>query len=212
MIEDEELLADGIARGLRKHGFATDVTTDGDLGFEKARVNSYDVVVLDRDLPGLHGDEVCKGLRALEHPPRILMLTASGTVADRVEGLTLGADDYMPKPFAFAELVARVTALGRRAPGLPAVIHKHDLEIDVARRSVARAGRPIQLTPREFGVLQTLADAEGAVVSQEQLLEKVWDENADPFTQSVRVIVSRLRRKLGDPPLIQTEFGVGYRL
>ncbi|MEU4528357.1 response regulator transcription factor [Micromonospora ureilytica] len=205
VVEDERNLADAIARGLRKRGMAVDVAYDGDAGHEAAFVTRYDVVVLDRDLPGVHGDQICADLAASGALTRVLMLTASGTVADRVEGLQLGADDYLPKPFAFDELVARVQALGRRAtPAAPPVL-------DPARRVATRAGVPMDLTNKEFGVLCELLKARGAVVSSEELLERVWDANTDPFTTIVRVTVMTLRKKLGDPPLIETVVGAGYR-
>ncbi|MGW3897004.1 response regulator transcription factor [Micromonospora profundi] len=212
VVEDERNLADAIARGLRKRGMAVDVAYDGDAGHEAAFVTRYDVVVLDRDLPGVHGDQICAELAASGALTRVLMLTASGTVADRVEGLQLGADDYLPKPFAFDELVARVQALGRRAtPAAPPVLELADLVLDPARRVATRAGVPIDLTNKEFGVLGELLKARGAVVSSEELLERVWDANTDPFTTIVRVTVMTLRKKLGDPPLIETVVGAGYR-
>jgi DNA-binding response OmpR family regulator len=212
VVEDERNLADAIARGLRKRGMAVDVAYDGDSGHEMAFVTRYDVVVLDRDLPGVHGDQICADLAASGALTRVLMLTASGTVADRVEGLQLGADDYLPKPFAFDELVARVQALGRRAtPAAPPVLELADLVLDPARRVATRGGQPIDLTNKEFGVLCELLKARGAVVSSEELLERVWDANTDPFTTIVRVTVMTLRKKLGDPPLIETVFGAGYR-
>ena len=192
---------------------AVDVATDGESGLEKASVNRYDVVVLDRDLPVLHGDDVCRALAEDASPSRILMLTAAGSVDDRVDGLVLGADDYLGKPFAFAELVARVRALARRAQApLPPVLRRHDVVVDPARRSATRAGRPLALSPKEFAVLEVLLGADGAVVSAEELLERVWDEHADPFTNTVRVTVMNLRRKLGPPPLVETVVGAGYRL
>ncbi|QLQ39990.1 response regulator transcription factor [Micromonospora robiginosa] len=213
VVEDERNLADAIARGLRKRGMAVDVAYDGDAGHEAAFVTRYDVVVLDRDLPGVHGDRICADLAASGTLTRVLMLTASGTVADRVEGLQLGADDYLAKPFAFDELVARVQALGRRAtPAAPPVLAVGDLELDPARRVVTRAGVPLDLTNKEFGVLAELLKARGAVVSSEELLERVWDANTDPFTTIVRVTVMTLRKKLGDPPLIDTVVGAGYRV
>ncbi|PTA44352.1 response regulator transcription factor [Micromonospora sp. RP3T] len=213
VVEDERNLADAIARGLRKRGMAVDVAYDGDAGHEAAFVTRYDVVVLDRDLPGVHGDRICADLAASGTLTRVLMLTASGTVADRVEGLQLGADDYLAKPFAFDELVARVQALGRRAtPAAPPVLAVADLELDPARRVVTRAGVPLDLTNKEFGVLAELLRARGAVVSSEELLERVWDANTDPFTTIVRVTVMTLRKKLGDPPLIDTVVGAGYRI
>jgi DNA-binding response OmpR family regulator len=178
-----------------------------------ALVTRYDVVVLDRDLPGVHGDTICADLVASGALTRVLMLTASGTVADRVDGLSIGADDYLPKPFAFDELVARVRALGRRAtPPAPPVLTAGDVVLDPARRVVSRAGKVVDLTRKEFGVLQVLLSARGAVVSSEELLERVWDANADPFTTTVRVTMMTLRKKLGDPPLIETVVGAGYRV
>ncbi|NED51533.1 response regulator transcription factor [Micromonospora aurantiaca] len=213
VVEDERNLADAIARGLRKRGMAVDVAYDGDAGHEAAFVTRYDVVILDRDLPGVHGDRICADLAASGALTRVLMLTASGTVADRVEGLQLGADDYLAKPFAFDELVARVQALGRRAtPAAPPVLEVGDLVLDPARRVVSRGGVPLDLTNKEFGVLAELLKARGAVVSSEELLERVWDANTDPFTTIVRVTVMTLRKKLGDPPLIDTVVGAGYRI
>ena len=213
VIEDERNLADAIARGLRRAGMAVDVAYEGDSGHEMAFVTRYDVVVLDRDLPGRPGDEICADLVSSGALTRVIMLTASGTVADRVEGLQLGADDYLPKPFAFDELVARVRALGRRAtPAAPPVLASGDLVLDQAKLAVTRAGRPIELTRKEFGLLQELLRADGAVVSSEELLERVWDANTDPFTTIVRVTMMTLRRKLGDPPLIETVVGAGYRI
>jgi DNA-binding response OmpR family regulator len=211
LVEDEQPLAKYVAAGLRKHGFAVDVAFDGRTALAKCAVTPYDVVVLDRDLPVVHGDAVCREL-AGQGAARILMLTASGTVEDRVEGLTLGADDYLGKPFAFSELVARVRALSRRsAPATPPVLRAGDVVLDPARRTVERAGRLLHLTPKEFGVLEQLLAAGGAVVSAETLLDKVWDEHADPFTNAVRITVGTLRRKLGDPPLIETVPSAGYR-
>jgi DNA-binding response OmpR family regulator len=213
VVEDEAALADAVARGLRREGMAVDVAYDGEDGYEKATVTRYDVVVLDRDLPGMSGDELCRRLAAGGTLTRMIMLTASGTVADRVEGLSLGADDYLAKPFAFAELVARVRALARRStPPAPPVLTAGDIELDSARRSVTRGGRAIELTRKEFGVLEVLLGAGGAVVSSEELLDRVWDENADPFTTTVRVTVMTLRRKLGDPPVVATVVGAGYRV
>lgn len=213
VVEDERNLADAIARGLRKRGMAVDVAYDGDSGHEMAFVTRYDVVVLDRDLPGVPGDQICAEMATSGTLTRVLMLTASGTVADRVEGLQLGADDYLPKPFAFDELVARVQALGRRAtPAVPPVLAVADLVLDPARRTATRADMPVDLTNKEFGVLHELVKAGGAVVSSEELLERVWDANTDPFTTIVRVTVRTLRRKLGDPPLIETVVGAGYRV
>jgi len=213
VVEDERNLADAIVRGLRRQGMAVDVAYDGSAGHEMAFVTRYDVVVLDRDLPGVHGDQICADLVGSGALTRVLMLTASGTVADRVEGLQLGADDYLPKPFAFTELVARVQALGRRAtPAAPPVLTIADLTVDPARRVATRDGQPVDLTRKEFGVLEELVKARGAVVSSEELLERVWDANTDPFTTTVRVTVMTLRRKLGEPPLIETVVGAGYRV
>jgi DNA-binding response OmpR family regulator len=211
--EDERKVADAVARGLRREGMAVDVAYDGAAALDKARLYPYDVVVLDRDLPLVHGDEVCRTLRDEEPASRLLMLTAADGVDDLVDGLALGADDYMPKPFAFAELVARLRALARRAnPALPPTLRRGDLELDPARHAVTRAGRAIELTPKEFAVLEVLMAADGGVVSNDELVEQVWDENADPFTNSVRMTVLRLRRKLGDPPAIETVKGAGYRV
>jgi DNA-binding response OmpR family regulator len=192
---------------------AVDVALDGDEGHEKATVTRYDVVVLDRDLPGMSGDELCREIVASGQLTRVIMLTASGSVADRVEGLSLGADDYLAKPFAFDELVARVRALARRStPVTPPVLRAGDLELDPARRTVTRGGEPVELTRKEFGVLEVLLAASGSVVSSEELLERVWDEHADPFTTTVRVTVMTLRKKLGEPGLIDTVVGSGYRV
>jgi DNA-binding response OmpR family regulator len=213
VVEDEHNLADAIVRGLRREGMAVDVAYDGGNGHEMALVTRYDVVVLDRDLPGVHGDDICADLVASGALTRVLMLTASGSVADRVEGLQLGADDYLPKPFDFTELVARVRALGRRAtPAAPPVLIVGDLVLDQARRVASRAGRTLDLTRKEFGLLEELLKAGGNVVSSEELLERVWDANADPFTTTVRVTMMTLRKKLGDPPLIETVVGSGYRM
>jgi len=213
VVEDERSLADAIVRGLRRDGLAVDVAYDGSSGHEMALVTRYDVVVLDRDLPGVHGDQICADLVASGALTRVLMLTASGSVADRVEGLHLGADDYLSKPFAFEELLARVRALGRRAtPAAPPVLVAGDLVLDQAQRTAVRAGLPLDLTRKEFGVLEELLKARGGVVSSEELLERVWDANTDPFTTTVRVTVMTLRKKLGDPPLIETVVGVGYRV
>jgi DNA-binding response OmpR family regulator len=192
---------------------AVDVSYDGGDALAKLGVNRYDVVVLDRDLPGVHGDDVCQAVAAGASPTRILMLTAAGTVDDRIDGLTLGADDYLGKPFAFGELVARIRALARRSRDpLPPVLERRDVRLDPARREATRAGHFLHLTRKEFGVLEALLAADGAVVSAEDLLERVWDEHADPFTNTVRVTIMNLRRKLGRPPLIETVVGVGYRL
>src|SRR5690349_24584630 len=195
VVEDEAALADAVARGLRRDGMAVDVAYDGVDGHEKATVTRYDVIVLDRDLPGMSGDELCRQLAAEGALTRVLMLTASGTVADRVEGLSLGADDYLAKPFAFEELVARVQALGRRAtPQAPPVLTVGNLVLDQTRRVVTRGGTPIELTNKEFGVLEELLKARGGVVSSEELLERVWDANTDPFTTTVRVTVMTQRK------------------
>ncbi|WP_298176139.1 response regulator transcription factor [Saccharomonospora sp.] len=213
VVEDEAPLAEAVARGLRREGMAVDVAFTGDDGHEKATVTRYDVVVLDRDLPGMPGDDLCREIVNSGELTRVLMLTASGTVSDRVEGLSLGADDYLAKPFAFPELVARVRALGRRAtPATPPVLVADDVELDPAKRTVYRGGRPVELTRKEFGVLEVLLAAKGAVVSSEELLERVWDENADPFTTTVRVTVMTLRKKLGEPGIIETVVGSGYRV
>ncbi|KRV51424.1 two-component system response regulator [Wenjunlia vitaminophila] len=213
VVEDEQLLADAVATGLRREAMAVDVVYDGQAALERIGVNDYDVVVLDRDLPLVHGDEVCRELVRLGLPTRVLMLTASGDISDRVEGLELGADDYLPKPFAFAELVARVRALGRRSTApLPPVLERAGIRLDPSRREVRRDGRVVQLAPKEFAVLEVLMRGEGAVVSAEQLLEKAWDEHTDPFTNVVRVTVMTLRRKLGEPAVIMTVPGSGYRI
>ena len=211
--EDEELLADAIAEGLRRETLAVDVVYDGDAALEKLGVNEYDVLVLDRDLPLVHGDEVCRAVVAAGGETRVLMLTAAAEVPDRVAGLALGADDYLPKPFAFVELVARVRALGRRArPATPPRLERAGIALDPARREVFRDGRFVPLSRKEFAVLEELLRAEGAVVSTEQLLERAWDENIDPFTNVVRVTVMTLRRKLGSPPVVATVPGVGYQI
>ena len=212
VVEDHVALADRIGEGLRDAGFAVDVVYDGAAALESTASTGYDVVLLDRDLPVVHGDRVCRRLVRDGSPTRILMLTAATDVDDRVDGLELGADDYLGKPFAFHELVARVRALGRRGPGSPAVVQRADLVVDRARHRATRAGVPLALNRKEFGVLEYLAGADGAVVSAEELLEHVWDAYADPFSNTVAVTIARLRRKLGDPPLIETVVGVGYRL
>ena len=213
VVEDEAALAAAVARGLRREGMAVDVAADGDEALGKLGVNRYDVVVLDRDLPGVHGDDVCRHLAGAGSTVRILMLTASGGLDDRVTGLTIGADDYLGKPFAFAELVARIRALARRAVvPLAPVLHSGDLTLDPSRLAAGRAGRRLPLTKKEFAVLAVLMGAAGAVVSAEDLLERAWDEHADPFTNTVRVTVMNLRRKLGDPPVIETVVGSGYRI
>jgi DNA-binding response OmpR family regulator len=213
LAEDERRVADAVARGLRREGMAVDVAYDGATALYKARLNPYDVVVLDRDLPELHGDEVCRALRDEAPESRVLMLTAAARTDDLVNGLSLGADDYMPKPFAFDELVARLRALARRSgPPQPTTLRTGDVELDPARRSVVRAGRPLDLTPKEFAVLEALMAAGGAVVSNDELVQRVWDENADPWTNSVRMSVLRLRRKLGEPAVVHTVKGAGYRV
>jgi DNA-binding response OmpR family regulator len=213
VVEDDEELAQAVAVGLRRARIAADVALDGASGLEKAMVTSYDVIVLDRDLPRMHGDEVCARLVAAGSRSRLLMLTAAGTIEDRVEGLGLGADDYLPKPFALAELLARVQALFRRAqPAIPPLLVRGDLELDSGKREASRNGRQLQLGPKEFGVLEVLLAAESRVVSTEELLFRVWDEEADLFTSAVKVTMSRLRRKLGDPPLIETVAQAGYRI
>ena len=213
VIEDDGELAEAIGAGLRQERMAVDVAFDGADGLERALVTDYDVVVLDRDLPGRHGDEVCAELVRAGCRSRVLMLTAAATIEDRVDGLGLGADDYLPKPFAFAELVARVRALARRSqPPVPPILVHGDLRLDPALRAATRGGARLPLTPREFAVLELLLAAQGRVVSAEELLERVWDEMADPFTSSVKVTMSRLRRKLGDPPVIETLAQAGYRI
>jgi len=213
IVEDETQLAQALARGLRRHGFTVDLAGDGGSGLRKASVVDYDAIVLDRDLPVLHGDEVCRRLNADGASARILMLTAAGELEDLVDGLDLGADDYLVKPVRLAELTARLRALGRRGgTPAPAVLRHGDLELDPGRLAAARAGRELELSPREFAVLELLVRAEGRLVSAEELLDKAWDENADPFTSVVRVVMSRLRRKLGEPDPIVTVPGKGYRI
>jgi DNA-binding response OmpR family regulator len=213
VVEDHQELAEAVAAGLRREGMAVDVSFDGDSALELACYTDYHVIVLDRDLPGTHGDGVCTALTAAGKTARILMLTASATIADRVDGLTLGADDYLPKPFAFAELVARIRALGRRCqPAAPPLLMCGDLRLDPARRVAVRAGRRLDLTAKEMAVLELLMAARGAVVSAEQILEQAWDKYADPFTATVKVTISRLRAKLGDPPVIQTVDRSGYQI
>jgi DNA-binding response OmpR family regulator len=213
LVEDHAELAETVAAGLRREGMAVDVAGDGHDALAHVDLVEYDVVVLDRDLPGLHGDDVCRSIVADGRASRVLMLTGAGRVVDRVEGLGLGADDYLPKPFAFVELVARIRALGRRAqPPLPPVLVHGDVRLDQALRVATRAGSRLALTPKEFAVLELLLAAQGRVVSAEELLERVWDEMTDPFTGTVKVTVSRLRAKLGDPPLIETVARAGYRI
>jgi DNA-binding response OmpR family regulator len=213
IVEDDEILATAVASGLRREGMAVDVALDGEDALERAGINSYDVVVLDRDLPSMHGDDVCRSLVADGSASRVLMLTAARSVKDRVEGLSLGADDYLPKPFDFAELVARVRALGRRAAApLPVSLSHGDLSMDPARRVAVRAGRRLPLTPKELAVLEYLLAADGRPVPSEELLERVWDEATDPFTSTVKTTIRRLRTKLGDPPVIETIRETGYRI
>jgi DNA-binding response OmpR family regulator len=213
LVEDHAKLAMTVATGLRQAGMAVDVVFDGHDALLRTEINEYNVVVLDRDIPRVHGDEVCRALVAQRCDARVLMLTAASTVKDRVDGLNLGADDYLPKPFEFTELVARVRALSRRSrPPLPPTLVHGDLQLDSARRTVTRAGRHVALNPKETAVLEVLLGAQGAVVSSEQLLERVWDEAADPFSQAVKTTVSRLRAKLGDPPIIETVAKSGYRI
>ncbi len=213
VIEDDQEMAETVAAGLRRARMAVDVALDGPAGLERALFSDYDVIVLDRDLPGLHGDEVCGRLVASGCRGRVLMLTAAASAEDLVDGLSLGADDYLAKPFDFPVLVARIGALFRRAqPAIPPVLRRGDLVVDTARRHAWRAGRPIDLAPKEFGVLELLLAAGGRAVSAEELLERVWDENADPFTAAVKITVSRVRAKLGEPPLIDTVPRSGYRI
>ncbi|GAA1781854.1 response regulator transcription factor [Actinomadura chokoriensis] len=213
MAEDERFLADLVAEGLRKRAVAVDVAYDGGAALERLAVNDYDVLVLDRDLPGVHGDDICRELAQRGAAVRILMLTASGAVQERVDGLNLGADDYLAKPFAFDELVARVGALARRnVPPLPPVLEHGGIVLDTARREAFRDGRPVALSRKEYAVLEVLMQARGTVVSTEALLERAWDENTDPFTTVVKVTMSKLRAKLGEPAVIVTVPGSGYRL
>jgi DNA-binding response OmpR family regulator len=213
VVEDERVLADAIAEWLRREAFAVDLAYDGGTALERLGVNEYDVVVLDRDIPVIHGDDVCRAVIEADVDTRILMLTAAASVRERVAGLGLGADDYLTKPFAFVELSARVHALGRRTrPAAPPVLARAGIRLDPARREVVRDGRHIVLARKEFAVLAELMRAEGAVVSAEELLERAWDEHVDPFTNVVRVTVMKLRRKLGDPQVIETVAGVGYRI
>jgi DNA-binding response OmpR family regulator len=213
VIEDDEELAETVAVGLRHARIAVDVAFDGESGLARALVNDYDVIVLDRDLPGLHGDQVCARLVDGGGRSRLLMLTAAATSHDVIDGLGLGADDYLPKPFDFPVLVARIGALARRAqPSIPPVLESGDLVLDTAKRSARRGGRWLELAPKEFGVLEVLLGAQGRVVSAEELLARVWDEAADPFSGTVKVTISRLRAKLGDPPVIETVAKAGYRI
>ncbi|GAB3813992.1 response regulator transcription factor [Kribbella italica] len=213
VVEDERMLADAIAEWLRRESFAVDIAYDGAAALERTGVNEYDVVVLDRDLPHVHGDEVCRQVVAAGTGTRVLMLTAAAAIRERVAGLAIGADDYLSKPFAFAELSARVHALARRSrPAVPPVLERSGVRLDPVRRSVERDGRRVDLANREFAVLAELLRADGAVVSAETLLEKAWDEHIDPFTNAVRMTMVKLRRKLGEPPLVETVPGAGYRL
>jgi len=211
--EDERVMADTIAEGLRRRAMAVDVCYDGDAALERAMTHRYDIVILDRDLPLMHGDEVCRAIVAADGETRVLMLTAAAGIRDRVDGLDLGADDYLTKPFAFAELIARVGSLGRRArTALPPVLERAGIRLDRPQFRAWRDAELLPLSPKEFAVLEVLLRAEGQVVSAEELLEKAWDENADPFTNAVRVAMLALRKKLGDPPAIETVPGAGYRL
>jgi DNA-binding response OmpR family regulator len=213
VVEDQAQMAEMVAVGLRRAQMAVDVALDGPSGLERALANDYDVIVLDRDLPGLHGDDICVHLVEAGRRSRVLMLTAAADSGDLVEGLSLGADDYLGKPFDFPVLVARVRALARRAhPAAPPVLRAGDLIVDTAKRRAMRSGRPLELGPKEFGVLELLVASEGRSVSAEELLERVWDEFADPFTNAVAVTISRLRAKLGDPPMIETVSRSGYRI
>jgi DNA-binding response OmpR family regulator len=213
VVEDHAKLALAVAAVLRREGMAADVAFDGEDALAKAAVSRYDVIVLDRDLPRRHGDDVCRTLMAEGAEARLLMLTASATIEDRVEGLGLGADDYLPKPFNITELVARIRALGRRSrPALPPVLARGDITLDSGRRVATRDGRRLDLSPKEFAVLELLLAAQGGVVPAEELLERVWDEAANPFTNTVKMTISRLRAKLGDPPVITTVAQAGYRI
>jgi DNA-binding response OmpR family regulator len=213
VVEDHKRLAEAVASGLRDEGIAVDLAFDGQEALDHVAQARYDVIVLDRDLPGVHGDRICRDLADRRCPSRVLMLTAASTIADRVEGLGLGADDYLPKPFDFTELVVRIRALARRAAlPLPPVLACGDMSVDPAKRLAVRAGRRLALTPKEFAVLECLLAADGTLVTAEELLERVWDENADLFTTTVKTTIGRLRAKLGDPPLIQTVREGGYRI
>ncbi|MCX4629314.1 MULTISPECIES: response regulator transcription factor [unclassified Streptomyces] len=213
VVEDEEFLREMIADGLRRDALAVDEAGDGLEALRRLRLGEYDVLVLDRDLPGLHGDEVCRQVVRERLLTRVLMLTASGTVRDRVEGLGLGADDYLTKPFAYDELLARVLALGRRArPALPPVLERCGIAVDTARRSATRDGHRLALSRKEFAVLEALLRAEGAVLGNDDLIEQVWEEDTSYSTNAVRVTLSKLRAKLGEPPLIETVPGAGYRI
>ncbi len=211
--DDERLLADTVAEGLRRLSMAVDVVYDGEAALERLTVNRYDVAILDRDMPGRTGDEVCRHVVGAGDGTRVLMLTAAAGIRDRVEGLGLGADDYLTKPFAFAELAARVQALSRRSgPALPPILELGGIVLDSTRHTVARDGRLLTLSSKEFAVLHVLMRAGGRLVSSEELLEQAWDEHTDPFTNTVRMTVMTLRRKLGDPPAIHTVRRAGYRI
>ncbi|MFN6547208.1 response regulator transcription factor [Mycolicibacterium nivoides] len=213
VVEDEPVLARMVAIGLRREGMAVDVALDGSTASEMVELTSYDVVVLDRDLPEVHGDTLCRWLTTSSMRSKVIMLTASGALEDVVDGLRLGADDYLCKPFEFQELVARIHALARRTTSVvPPLMSRGGITVDTARRHAEREGRSLSLTVKEFGVLHTLMEADGAVVSAEQLLERVWDAHADPFTSAVRVTMSKLRAKLGPPDPIRTFPGTGYQL
>jgi DNA-binding response OmpR family regulator len=213
VVEDSRALADVVVEGLQDEGMAVDVAYDGIQAATKIDLNTYDVVVLDRDLPGLHGDLLCRMIAEGEDPVMVLMLTASGSPEQRVSGLSLGADDYLAKPFHFPELVLRIRALARRRPTAHArILRAAGIELDPLQHSATRDGRRLELSVKEFAVLEALMRAEHAVLSAEVLLRQVWDENADPFTKTVQVTISRLRRKLGDPPAIETIASVGYRI
>ncbi|MEV7405507.1 response regulator transcription factor [Streptomyces sp. NPDC091267] len=213
VVEDEAFLAEMIAEGLRRDALAVDVAPDGRTALRKLALGDYDVMILDRDLPDVHGDEVCRRVVAQRMLTRILMLTASGALRDRVAGLSLGADDYLGKPFAYDELLARVLALGRRArPALPPVIERAGLVLDTSRRQASRDGRYLSLSRKEFAVLETLLRADGAVVSSDDLIEQVWEEDTSYRTSAVRVTLSKLRAKLGEPPVVETVPGAGYRI
>jgi DNA-binding response OmpR family regulator len=213
VVEDHEVLAAAVAAGLRREGMAVDVALDGQEALDRLSGTRYDVVVLDRDLPGVHGDEVCRRIVAGDSGSRVLMLTAASTVRDKVDGLGLGADDYLAKPFDFAELVARIRALARRsAPAVPPVLESGDISLDPGRHAAFRAGRRLDLSPKEFALLECLLSAAGRVISAEELLDRVWDEAADPFTTAVKTTIRRLRGKLGEPPVIETVREAGYRI
>ena len=213
MVEDQRRLAQALAEGLRHEGMAVDVSHDGADALTHVAVNDYDVVVLDRDLPAVHGDQVCRAIVAHHAAAKVLMLTASSTIADRIDGLELGADDYLGKPFEFAELVARVRALARRAGvAVPPRLERGEITLDSSRRVAFRGDRRLMLSPKEFALLECLLAADGRVVSAEELLARVWDEAADPFTSTVKTTIGRLRAKLGEPAVIETIREAGYRI